>query len=280
MELKPMNYIVETHGLWYRHRGANESALRDVDLRIRQGSTLGIVGESGSGKTTLIRVLCGLLAAAPGSAFYEQRDVADWLRRDGRGFRRQSQLVFQNPGSSFDPRMRIATSLAEPVKAIERRSPGRLELAECLEAVGLDAGVLDRYPHQLSGGQLQRVAIARTLLVRPRILYADEPTSALDVSVQAQVLNVLMDLQQTLGLTLVLVSHDLALVSRICDEVVVMLNGAVVEAGSTAEILRHPSTPYTRRLLDAAELLSLATRPNHVNHCGPEDGVRLTRETL
>lgn len=269
-----MSYIVETHGLCYRYRGAQALALRDVDLRIRQGSTLGIVGESGSGKTTLIRVLCGLLTAAPGSVSYEQRDITDWLQRDGRDFRKQNQLVFQSPASSFDPRMRIATSLAEPVKAIERRSPGRPELADRLESVGLGAQVLDRYPHQLSGGQLQRVAIARTLLVGPRVLYADEPTSALDVSVQAQVLNLLMELRQTLGLTLVVVSHDLALVSRVCDEVVVMLNGAVVETGHTAEVLRHPTTPYTVRLLNAAALLSLAKRPDLLGDSGPADDVQ------
>ena len=252
-----MSYIVETDSLRYRYRAAQTWALHDVDLRVEPGCALGLVGESGSGKSTLIRLLCGMIAAPPGSISYQGRHVDEWLRKDGRVFRKQNQLVFQNPASSFDPRMRIATSLAEPVKALERRSPSMSELVHSLEQVGLGAGILDRYPHQLSGGQVQRVAIARAILVDSRVLYADEPTSSLDVSVQAQVLNLLIELRRTLGLTLVVVSHDLALVSRICDQVAVMLEGSIVEAGPTAEVLRHPATAYTAELLAAAKMVSL-----------------------
>lgn len=255
-----MSCIVETDRLCYQYRTAQAWTLHDVDLCVERGSTLGLVGESGSGKSTLIRLMCGMLAAPPGSVSYMGRDVDDWLRHDGRVFRKQNQLVFQNPASSFDPRMRVATSLAEPIRAIERRSPSTSELVHRLKQVGLDADVLDRYPRQLSGGQVQRVAIARALLVGPHVLYADEPTSSLDVSVQAQVLNLLMELRRTLGLTLVVVSHDLALVSRICDQVAVMLEGSIVEAGPTTEVLRHPATSYTTQLLAAAELVSLAHR--------------------
>lgn len=253
-----MSYIVETKRLSYRYRTAQTPALEEVDLRIERGTTLGLVGESGSGKSTLIRVMCGMISAPPGAVRYQDRDVSDWLQHDGRAFRKQNQLVFQNPASSFDPRMSIATSLAEPVKALERRTPSTNELVDRLEQVGLNTGVLDRHPHQLSGGQVQRVAIARALLVGPQVLYADEPTSSLDVSVQAQVLNLLMELRRTLGLTLVVVSHDLALVSRVCDQVAVMLSGSIVEAGPTTEVLRDPETPYTQQLLAAAELVSLA----------------------
>ncbi|HZX08252.1 dipeptide/oligopeptide/nickel ABC transporter ATP-binding protein [Kribbella sp.] len=252
-----MSYIVETTRLSHRYRTGQAPALDNIDLRIEQGTTLGLVGESGSGKSTLIRLMCGLVPAPAGAVRYQDRDVSHWLRQDGRTFRKQNQLVFQNPASSFDPRMSLATALAEPVKALERRTPSQSELADRLEQVGLNAGILDRHPHQLSGGQVQRVAIARALLVGPQVLYADEPTSALDVSVQAQVLNLLMELRQTLGLTLVVVSHDLALVSRVCDQIAVMLSGSIVEAGSTAEVLRDPGTPYTRQLLAAAELVTL-----------------------
>ncbi|GAA1562032.1 ATP-binding cassette domain-containing protein [Kribbella hippodromi] len=253
-----MSYIVETKHLSFRYRTAPAPSLVDVDLGIEPGTTLGLVGESGSGKSTLIRVMCGLIPVAPGAVRYQDRDVVDWLQQDGRTFRRQNQLVFQNPASSFDPRMTMATALAEPVKALEQRTPTTSELVSRLEQVGLNAGVLNRHPHQLSGGQVQRVAIARALLVGPQLLYADEPTSSLDVSVQAQVLNLLMELRRTLGLTLVVVSHDLALVSRVCDRVAVMLSGAIVEAGPTAEVLREPKAPYTQQLLAAAELVSLS----------------------
>jgi peptide/nickel transport system ATP-binding protein len=253
-----MGPIVEATHLGYRYRTAQVPALRDVDLRIEPGTTVGLVGESGSGKSTLIRILCGLIPASQGSVRYDGREVGDWLRADGQAFRKQNQLVFQNPASSFDPRMLIATSLAEPVRAIERRTPPTDELVARLEQVGLDASVLDRHPHQLSGGQVQRIAIARALLVNPRVLYADEPTSSLDVSVQAQVLNLLMELRRTLGLTLVVVSHDLALVSRVCDRVAVMLAGTIVETGPTADVVRDPRTAYTQQLLAATELVSLA----------------------
>jgi ABC-type glutathione transport system ATPase component len=252
-----MSSLVETKHLSYHYRSAQAPALDNVDLRIKPGTTLGLVGESGSGKSTLIRVMCGLISAPPGAVRYQDRDVNDWLQHDGRTFRRQNQLVFQNPASSFDPRMTIATALADPVKALERRTPPTSELVSRLEQVGLNAGVLNRHSHQLSGGQVQRVAIARALLVGPQVLYADEPTSSLDVSVQAQVLNLLMDLRRSLGLTLVVVSHDLALVSRVCDQVAVMLSGSIVEAGPTAEVLGAPETPYCRQLLAAAELVSL-----------------------
>ncbi|GAA3143423.1 ABC-type glutathione transport system ATPase component [Kribbella aluminosa] len=252
-----MSYIVETRQLSYRYRATTAPALENVDLLVEPGTTLGLVGESGSGKSTLIRGMCGLLPTPPGTVRYQDRAVSDWLRHDGRAFRRQNQIVFQNPASSFDPRMTIATALAEPVKALERRSPPTSELVDRLEQVGLNAGVLGRHPRQLSGGQVQRIAIARALLVGPRVLYADEPTSALDVSVQAQVLNLLMDLQRSLGLTLVVVSHDLGLVSRVCDQIAVMLSGSIVEAGPTAEVLGDPKTPYSRQLLAAAELDSL-----------------------
>lgn len=253
-----MKSLVDVRQLSFRYAKTGDWTLKGLDLVIERGSTVGIVGESGSGKSTLVRVLCGLLVAGSGSTEFDGREISDWLRASPREFRRRNQLVFQSPASSFDPRMRLGRSLAEPLKAIERRSPSEAEVVTWLTEVGLGRDVLPRYPHQLSGGQLQRVALARALSLRPSILYADEPTSALDLSVQAQVLNLLMDLRQRLGLTLVMVSHDLAVVSRLCEQIVVMRHGEIVEAGATVEIMRDPASAYTATLIEAAKAVSLA----------------------
>jgi ABC-type glutathione transport system ATPase component len=257
--------VVELHGLRFQYPGASrlhsdQWILRDLDLEIERGTTLGIIGESGAGKSTLVRILCGLLNAGEGSASYKGREISDWLKSDPREFRRQNQMVFQSPANSFDPRMLIRRSLAEPVRSIERRKPGRDELTTWLAGVGLGPEALERYPHQLSGGQLQRVALARALSLGPNVLYADEPTSALDVSVQAQVLNLLMDLGSRLGLTLVMVSHDLAVISRLCEKMVVMQHGRIVESGVTVDIMRRPSSDYTASLIQASEAVSLSRR--------------------
>ena len=230
-----------------------------VGLTIEAGSAVGIVGESGSGKSTLIRILTGLLPPGRGTVTFDGRDSRSWLSTAGAQFRRRNQMVFQSPANSFDPRMRLGSSVAEPTRALERRKPTTAELEQWMHDVGLNADHLRRYPHQLSGGQLQRVAIARALSVRPDVLYADEPTSALDVSVQAQVLNLLIDLRKRFGLTLVLVSHDLAVVGRVCEQIVVMHRGRIVEAGSARQILLEPSDEYTKRLVAAATAVRLTT---------------------
>ncbi|WP_203432863.1 ABC transporter ATP-binding protein [Jiangella asiatica] len=260
-----MRGLIEVEGLEFSHgrergsdaRGGGSWSLRVPELTIEDGSTVGIVGESGSGKSTLIRILCGLLPVAAGSATFRGKEIADWLRIGGREFRRQNQLVFQNPSGSFDPRMTMGRSVAEPVKAIERRAPTGAEIAGWLSEVGLRGEILRRYPHELSGGQLQRVAIARALSLRPSVLYADEPTSALDVSVQAQVLNLLMDLRENLGLTLVMVSHDIVVVAELCEYLVVMKDGGIVETGRTDDVMRRPRASYTEELIAAAERVSL-----------------------
>jgi ABC-type glutathione transport system ATPase component len=253
--------LVEAHGMCFRYPSARRSGggwtIEDLDVSIPDGSSVGIVGESGSGKSTLVRVLCGLLHHEAGRVEFDGREIGAWLRSDSRELRRRNQIVFQSPRRSLDPRMTIARSLQEPMRAIERRSPTRDELVAWLEQVGLAADVLPRFPHQLSGGQLQRVSIARALSVKPDVLYADEPTSALDVSVRAQVLNLLMQLRAELGLTLVMVSHDLAVISRMCEHLVVMKDGRIVESGAMAEILSAPATAYTAALVDAARSVSL-----------------------
>jgi len=228
-----------------------------ISLAVNAGSTLGIVGESGSGKSTLVRVLCGLLRHQRGTVHFDGRDIGEFRGKGSNELRRKNQIVFQNPRRSLDPRMTIRRSLSEPMRALQSRKPDDDELAVSLEKVGLGREVLPRFPHQLSGGQLQRVGIARSLSVDPTVLYADEPVSALDVSVQAQVLNLLMDLRDELGLTLVMVSHDLGVVSRMCEEIIVMRHGRIVESGRTDAVLTRPESAYTAALLAAARVTSL-----------------------
>lgn len=260
-----MTALVTVRGLDFRYRrtalkkAVDEAdwVLRDLELDIQTGESLGIIGESGSGKSTLVRLLCGLLPLEVGEIHYDGRGVREWVKKDPAEFRKRNQMVFQSPANSLDPRMRVRGSLAEPVKATEGRAPSDEELTGWLKQVGLGSEVLPRYPHQLSGGQLQRVAIARALSLGPRVLYADEPTSALDVSVQAQILNLLLQLRRDLGLTLVMVSHDLAVISRLCERMIVMKDGRIVEAGNTVEVLRNPATEYTAQLIAAASSVSL-----------------------
>ena len=259
-----MTALIEIDDLFFdyhprtpRRDASDEWTLRDIAFTMAAGSTVGIVGESGSGKSTLVRLLCGLLVPSKGQITFDGQSVNDWLSQDRREFHRRNQIVFQSPASSLDPRLRVRTSLSEPTKALEQRKPGSDELGAWLTDVGLSNEILSRYPHQLSGGQLQRIAVARALSVQPDVLYADEPTSALDVSVQAQVLNLLMGLKQRHGLTLVLVSHDLAVVARVCEQVIVLKDGQVVEAGTTAEVMSDPKTDYTRTLVEASRATSL-----------------------
>ncbi|HUZ62588.1 MAG TPA: oligopeptide/dipeptide ABC transporter ATP-binding protein [Acetobacteraceae bacterium] len=223
-------------------------AVDDVSLRLAPGRVLGVVGESGCGKSTLARILLGLLPPTAGSVRIDGRTLAAIDRRE------RAQLiqpVFQDPMSSLNPRQRIADIVALPLlaqgKARGRERAGRV--AEMLERVGLGPDIAARYPGQLSGGQRQRVAIARALAPRPRILICDEPTSALDVSVQAQILNLLAELRAAFGLTIVFISHNLAVVEHIADEVAVMYLGRIVEHGDAEQVFRAPRHPYTRALL-------------------------------
>lgn len=254
--------LVDVRGLRFRYpsvkaRGAGSWTLDDLHLSIEKGAAVGIVGESGSGKSTLVRVLCGLLIHQEGEVGFDGRQMADWLKSSPRELRGRNQIVFQSPRRSLDPRMSIGKSLSQPVRAIERRAPSEEEMTGWLERVGLTNDLLPRFPHQLSGGQLQRVGVARALSVGPEVLYADEPTSALDVSVQAQVLNLLMDIRAELGLTLVMISHDLAVISRICEQVIVMKDGLIVESGAMTDVLANPAESYTASLVDAARAVSL-----------------------
>ena len=254
--------IIDVHNLHfsYARRNSPEAAnwtLRNLNFVLEAGGFLGVVGESGSGKSTLIRILCGLLPVSKGRVKIAGTDISKLDQAELLQLRRNIQLVYQNPKRSFDPRMKIGLSISQPVRSLEKRIPSHDELANWLDQVGLGADLLERFPHELSGGQLQRVAIARALSVRPSILLADEPTSALDVSVQAQSLKLIAGLREKLELTMVLVSHDLAVVGRTTDNVIVLKDGMVVESGDTAKVLLQPEHPYTCKLAAAARAVSL-----------------------
>ncbi|GAB3329632.1 ATP-binding cassette domain-containing protein [Micromonospora halotolerans] len=239
-------------------------ALRGIDLDIAYGQRLGIVGESGSGKSTLIRLLAGLDRPTSGSITFAGREITRLPDRSLKFLRRDLQMVFQDPMSSLDPRMTVSDIIREPLVALGHPNP-RARVAELLDAVGLPAAAAHRYPHQFSGGQRQRISIARALSPHPKVLVADEPVSALDVSVRAQVLNLLMDLVDDFSLTLIFVSHDLSVVRHLCDTVVVMHDGEIVERGPTTAIYERPTHPYTRALLAAAPTLRQALAVHAAN---------------
>ena len=233
-------------------------AVDGVDFRVRSGRSFGIVGESGSGKSTVARLVMALTTADAGAVQFEGRDLFTLSRRELKAARAHFQMVFQDPYGSLDPRMKIASIVAEPLR--ERLSPAEraTRVADALAAVGLGAETAQRYPHEFSGGQRQRVAIARALVTRPKLVVADEPVSALDVSVQAQVLNLMSDLQRDAGVTYLLISHDLAVVGHVCDEIAVMFHGRFVETGSAEMLLTRPAHPYTVELVAAAPRLDEA----------------------
>jgi peptide/nickel transport system ATP-binding protein len=236
------------------HAAPVVTALDGVSFTLHAGQTLGIVGESGSGKSTLARLVMALEPPSAGHVRFDGRDLNALSRDELRSARRHFQMVFQDPYSSLDPRMTVARTVAEPLEQLEHvpRSERRARAAAMLDAVGLNAATdLDKFPHEFSGGQRQRIAIARALVTQPKLIVADEPVSALDVSVQAQVLNLMQDLQQRFGLAYLFISHDLAVVDLVCDELIVLQHGRIVERGPTDQVLGAPREPYTRRLIDA-----------------------------
>lgn len=234
-------------------KGAALHAVSGVDLAVYEGETLALVGESGCGKSTLGRLLLGLLPPTQGQVFFDGQDLAALPPARLRALRRQMQLVFQDTAAALNPRWTVGQSLAEPLRIHNLCPRGEYAArgAALLTQVGLAPDLLDRYPHQLSGGQRQRVGLARALALSPRLAVCDEPVSALDVSVQAQMLNLLADLQRAQGLTYVLISHDLGVVRHSADRVCVMFLGRVCEVGPTQALFSAPRHPYTKFLLDS-----------------------------
>ncbi len=227
-------------------------AVNKVQFKLGHGQTLGIVGESGSGKSTIARLIMGFEKPDNGKVLIKGNDINQMTQRRLRSLRSEFQIIFQDPFGSLDPRRKVGWSISEPLRALKQRSEHKMLVSEVLARVGLEPSDADRYPHQFSGGQRQRIAIARAIVSRPKILIADEAVSALDVSVQAQVLNLLIEIQENFGLGMIFISHDLAVINSICDDVLVMKEGNMVETGSTMEVINAPRNPYTLELLKAA----------------------------
>ncbi len=237
-------------------QGRRVQAVRDVSLEVREGEILGLVGETGSGKTTVGKCVVRLLRPTAGSIRFMGEDITAMPAGRLRPLRSRIQMVFQDPYSSLDPRMTVSQIVAEPLRAHgthSRQEEARL-VRRTVERVGLSPQVLDRYPNELSGGQRQRVGLARALVLEPRLLIADEPVSALDVSVRAGILNLLVDLQRTMGFSCLFITHDLSVAEFLCDRVAVMYLGEIVEVGTRDEVFGAARHPYTRSLLGAAPL--------------------------
>jgi peptide/nickel transport system ATP-binding protein len=239
-------------------------AVKDVSFQLTSGKSMGIVGESGSGKSTLARLVMALEKPTLGKVLFKGKDLNALPQDQLRHARSDFQMVFQDPYGSLDPRQKVLRIVTEPLHSTLNSGSGQSlsaqdlkdRASQALAEVGLRASDLDKYPHEFSGGQRQRIAIARALITRPSLIVADEPVSALDVSVQAQVLNLMMDLQDRFGLSYLFVSHDLAVVNLMCDDVIVLQHGQVVEAGSADDIFQRPQHSYTQALLSAIPGLS------------------------
>jgi ABC-type oligopeptide transport system ATPase subunit len=267
------------HGSLF-HKGPVTRAVDDVTFSVEHGETFGLVGESGSGKTTTGRCLLRLIEPTSGEVRFRDEDVLAMGSRELRHARRHLQMVFQDPYSSLDPRMRAGASVAEPlvIHRIGDRAERAARVRALFELVGLPADAASRYPHEFSGGQRQRIGLARALALEPSLLVLDEPVSALDVSVQAQVVNLLLDLQQRLGLTYLFIAHDLRLVRQICSRVAVMYRGRIVELAPAERLFEAPAHDYTRALLTAIPRLDMTGRLDRVEYDGASFGRLLLRE--
>ncbi len=229
-------------------------AVDGVSFNIGKGQTLGLVGESGCGKTTVGRTLLRLIPATEGTVTFEGRNVLEANAKEMRRLRQQMQIIFQDPAGSLNPRMRISAIVGEPLEVhglIKDKAELRHRVEELLERCGMPKAAADRYPHEFSGGQRQRIGIARALALDPKFIVCDEPTSALDVSIQAQIINLLTDLQSEFGLSYLFISHDMAVIQHVCKEIAVMYRGKIVEHGQREQILGEPRHDYTRSLLSA-----------------------------
>ncbi|MBT2225802.1 ABC transporter ATP-binding protein [Nonomuraea sp. NEAU-A123] len=249
--------ILETRSVGFAYRGG-APVLSDVSVAVSPGRNLALVGESGAGKTTLLRLLLGLARPSSGEVLFDGRSL-----RPDREFRRSVQPVFQDPYSSLDPRQRVDRIVSEPLRAMRIGARDEIgdRVAQTLRAVGLPADAARRYPHEFSGGQRQRIAIARAIVCEPRILLADEPVSALDVTTRVRLVELLRELNTARDLTVVMVSHDLAVVAALCDEIAVLDRGRIVERGPSADVLGSPRHPHTRRLVASVPRLRRSSGP-------------------
>jgi peptide/nickel transport system ATP-binding protein/oligopeptide transport system ATP-binding protein len=258
-----------TEGIVFKHEVASVKALDGVSLAVRRGETLGIVGESGCGKSTLARVIMRLLEPTSGTVRFDGKDITQLSQRDLRVFRRELMMIFQDPYASLNPRKRVGFIVSEPLEIhrLGTDAERKRRVQDLLEVVGLNPEHYNRFPHEFSGGQRQRIGVARALALNPKLIVADEPVSALDVSIQAQVLNLLRELQRDLGLTLVFIAHDLSVVRYMCDRVAVMYLGSIVETAPSDTLYSQPRHPYTGALLSAvpvADLMAAAGRRRQI----------------
>lgn len=266
------DYLLKTDGLlkWFPIRGGMFSRTRafvravdGVSLGVRRGETFGLVGESGCGKTTLGRTIMRLTDPSKGTITFEGEDISQIKRRNLKRVRRRMQMVFQDPYASLDPRQSVRSALVEPMKihhTVSSKSEMNRNAEELIEKVGLNPDHLARFPHEFSGGQRQRIAIAIALAVKPTFILLDEPTSSLDVSVQAQILKLLKDIQKDMGLTYVFISHNLAVIRQMCPRTAVMYLGRIVELGETQRLFENPKHPYTHALLSSVPVPDPAKR--------------------
>ncbi len=249
-----------------RRKSGEVRAVDGVSFDVVRGETLGLVGESGSGKSTLARTVLGLVPATSGSAALDGRELVGLGRREWRPLRRRIQMIFQDPVSSLSPRFRVSFLLREPYVINKVPTDQQVSVDELLDMVGLSAEQADKYPHELSGGQARRVSIARALALHPEVLFADEPTAGLDVSAAASILNLMRDLRDRLGLTYVLITHDLNVVGYFADRIAVMYVGQLVEIGLGDRILAHPRHPYTQALLSCAPVPDPHLNEGHLDN--------------
>ena len=249
-----VHFNIKSDNAWPWEKGHALKAVDGVDLTIYEGETLGVVGESGCGKSTLARALLRLVPITDGSVVWLGQDLTDLDKKQMRSKRQELQMIFQDPLASLDPRMTVGDIIAEPLKTFRPellKEDVKAEVRSIMDRVGLLPNVINRYPHEFSGGQCQRIGIARALILKPKLVVCDEPVSALDVSIQAQVVNLLKELQAEMGLSLVFIAHDLSVVKHISDRVLVMYLGNAVELASKKSLYNNPQHPYTKALLSA-----------------------------
>ncbi|BBW96508.1 ABC transporter ATP-binding protein [Geobacillus icigianus] len=253
LNIQHLKVYYPVRGGFFRRVVDHVRAVDDVNFSLNKRETYGLVGESGCGKTTTGRTIIGLIRATAGEVLFEGTDLTKLRRREFHPYRKDIQMIFQDPYSSLNPRKRVLDIVAEPLRNFERLSPHeeRQKVQYVLERVGLSAESIYKYPHEFSGGQRQRIGIARALTLNPKLIIADEPVSALDVSVQAQVLNFMKEIQQEYGLTYLFISHDLGIIRHMCDRIGIMYRGRLVEEGTSEEIFTNPQHIYTKRLLSA-----------------------------
>jgi oligopeptide transport system ATP-binding protein len=272
LEIQNVSVQFAKNSGFFTRKPAVVQAVKDVSISVKSGSIFGIVGESGSGKTTLARTIVGLVKAAGGTILLDGKPI------DSRSS--HVQMVFQDPYGSLNPRMTVLETLEEPLIVHTKFSKDeRLRrVMDTLGAVGLSDDALHRYPHEFSGGQRQRIGIARALMLQPKVLICDEAVAALDVSIQGQILNLLVDLNRTMQLTIIFISHDISVVRYLCDEIAVMYLGHIVESGAAADVLDHPKHPYTRELLSAVPKIDISVMKHYSDTAAPQNP-EVTRES-